>query len=49
VDDEGFRLDLQTTDLDPAVLDELKLTSDQIDTIVEQLPEHIQDVKHLMG
>jgi len=49
VDEEGFRLDLTTTDLDPAVLDELKLSTGQVETMLEQLPQHIQDVKHLMG
>jgi HD-like signal output (HDOD) protein len=49
VDEEGFRLDLQDLDLDPGVLEELKLSSEQVESILEQLPQHIEDVKHLMG
>lgn len=47
--DEGFRLDLPGLDLDPGVLEELKLTTEQVESILEQLPQHIEDVKHLMG
>jgi HD-like signal output (HDOD) protein len=49
VDEEGFRLDLPELDLDPGVLEELKLTAEQVESILEQLPQHIEDVKHLMG
>ncbi len=49
VDEEGFRLDLPGLDLDPGVLEELKLTTEQVESILEQLPQHIEDVKHLMG
>lgn len=49
VDDGGFRLDLASTDLDPGVLEELKLTTEQVDALATQLPQHIEDVKHLMS
>lgn len=46
---EGFRLDLASLGFDQAVLDEIGLSSDQIASINEQLPQHIEDVKHLMS
>ncbi len=49
IEDEGFRLDLQTLEINPAVLDELSISKDQLEKIREQLPQHIEDVKHLMS
>jgi len=46
---EGFRLDLASLEFDQAVLDEIGLSQDQIASISEQLPQHIEDVKHLMS
>ena len=49
VDEEGFRLDLASLEVDPGVMDELKLSTAQLAQILEQLPQHIEDVKHLMS
>jgi len=49
VEEEGFRLDLPTLDVNPAVLEELGLSQAQLESITEQLPQHIEDVKHLMS
>ena len=49
VEDAGFRLDLSSLEVNQAILDELGLTRDQLDSIREQLPQHIEDVKHLMS
>lgn len=45
----GFRLDLTSLDLDPEIIAELGITSEQIAAITEQLPQQIEDVKHLMS
>lgn len=45
----GFRLDNMTTDIDPAVLEELKISSDIVDQIRQKLPERLQEVMATMG
>ena len=45
----GFRLDLPSLDMDADVLAELGLTQEQVASIAEQLPQQIEDVKHLMS
>lgn len=44
----GFRMDLQTTDIDPAVLGELRLTGEQIDEISRTLSDSLADVESLL-
>jgi putative nucleotidyltransferase with HDIG domain len=41
----GFRLDLTSTALDPAVLDQLKLTAGQIEGIRKALPDHLKNAE----
>lgn len=45
----GFRLDVMSTDVDAAVLDELKLTSDAVEQIRQKLPDRVQEVMAMMG
>ena len=49
IEEEGFRLDLQSLEVNPAVLEELSISKEQLDKIREELPQHIEDVKHLMS
>ncbi|MFK7960085.1 MAG: HDOD domain-containing protein [Phycisphaerales bacterium] len=41
----AFRLDLPSLDIDPAVLGELNITNEQVDRIVEKLPEAFEEVE----
>ncbi len=45
----GFRLDLRSFDMDPAVLAELKLTPEQVEELSAQLPSHLDEVESLLG
>ncbi|MEQ9616694.1 MAG: HDOD domain-containing protein [Phycisphaerales bacterium] len=45
----GFRLDVQSTDVDDAVLEALKLTPDALTRIREVIPEHIEEVRALLS
>jgi HD-like signal output (HDOD) protein len=46
---DGFRLDLANLDIDPAVRDELKLTNDKIEDLIEALPEHLKSVGDMLS
>ena len=48
VDPSNFRVDLPAADIDPNVLDELKLTSDAVTRVKEDLSSQIDDVMALM-
>ena len=45
----GFRMDISSADIDPAVIDELGLTPEQVDSIRERVPEHVDDVANLLA
>ena len=47
--DGGFRLDLQSLDQDPAVLEALSVKADQLDAIHERIVEEVEDVKAMLG
>jgi len=46
---EGFRLDISNLTIDPSVLDELKLTQAQIDSIEQSLPEALDAVETMLA
>ena len=41
----GFRGDLKSLDIDPAVLSELRMTDEQVEQICEQLPQLYEEVE----
>ncbi len=45
----GFRMDNQTTDVDPAILESLKLSAEALKTITEKLPEQMQAVNAMLN
>ncbi len=45
----GFRMDLATLDLDPAVLDALKLTTDELAALRAELPEALKSVESMLS
>lgn len=45
----GFRLDLTTTDIDQSVLDAIKLTRDQTESICANLTEGVADIEALLA
>jgi hypothetical protein len=45
---QGFRLDLPSTDIDPAVMDTLKLTTDMINQLRADLPEQLKSVESML-
>jgi len=45
----GFRLDFLSTDIDPAVLDELKLGPDKLADVRNRLPEQLKTVGDLLS
>lgn len=47
--ENGFRLDWPTLEIPGDVLDELKLTREQIDQIREKLPEQLDVAEHMMN
>jgi len=49
IEDGGFRLDVLNTEIDPAILDELKITSDGLIKIKEVIPQHIEEVRSLLS
>ena len=46
---EGFRLDINDMTVDPAVLDELKLTQAQLDSVEAGLPEALEAVETMLA
>jgi len=49
IEEGGFRLDVFTTDVDDAILSELKLTNEALAKIIEVIPEHIEEVRSLLS
>lgn len=45
----GFRLDVPSTEIDPAVKEELKLTNEELDKIREALPQKLADVEQMLA
>lgn len=45
----GFRLDLQSTEISPDVLEELKLTQKQVDDVAAILPQQLEEVEQLLS
>lgn len=45
----GFRMDLQTLDIDPAVMEQLKLSPERLAEIRLALPEHLKTAAGLLG
>jgi len=45
----GFRLDLQSTEIDSELLEELKLTKPQLEEIAKLLPDALDEVEQLLG
>ena len=45
----SFRLDLQSLHIDPAVLEELRLSDQQLARVRERLPETFQEVEATFG
>lgn len=45
----GFRLDLPDTNVDPSVLDAIRLTRDQCETIAERLTEGVADIEAMLA
>ncbi|HMN40980.1 MAG TPA: HDOD domain-containing protein [Phycisphaerales bacterium] len=45
----GFRMDVKNANVDPAVLESLKLTPDALQQIMQKLPEQIQTVNAMLG
>lgn len=45
----GFRMDISNTDIDPSVLDEIGLTNEQVQRVIETAPEHVDDVVGLLA
>lgn len=46
---QGFRLDLMSTEIDPAVLEHLKLTSERVQETKNQVQAQLKDLTTLMG
>lgn len=46
---QGFRQDLKSTEIDPAVLDELKLNSEKLEELRQSLPEQLKESASLLG
>ncbi|MCA9282975.1 MAG: HDOD domain-containing protein [Phycisphaeraceae bacterium] len=46
---DGFRLDLPDTDIDPSVLDAIKLTKDQCESISGKLSEGVADIEAMLA
>lgn len=46
---KGFRLDLMSTDVDQAVRDELRLSTDKLDELRKKLPEQLKLASQVMG
>ncbi len=46
---QGFRLDLLTTDISEAVLDFLKLSTDKINQLRQELPNHLKSVESMLA
>ena len=49
VQEDGFRLDLTSLDLDPAVLDALELTAATIEEVTNRLDDEIKTVEHMLS
>lgn len=47
--DGGFRLDQPTLDIDPAVLEDLGLTTDAVNAVAAKLPEQLAQVAAMIG
>jgi HD-like signal output (HDOD) protein len=45
VADYGFRADVKSTEIDPAVLDELKITAEQVEKVQEALPQVYEEAE----
>ncbi|MHC5026179.1 MAG: hypothetical protein ACYTGR_05380, partial [Planctomycetota bacterium] len=45
----GFRADLTSTKIDPAILEEIRMSQEQIDAVREALPEAYTDVEATFG
>lgn len=45
----GFRLDVQTPDIAPAVLEELKVAPSQVEEVVAALPPQLEEVERMLG
>lgn len=45
----GFRLDVLSTEIDPAVKEELKLTNEKLDEVREALPQKLADVAQMLA
>jgi len=46
---EGFRLDIQSFEIDPSVRDELKITEDQVANVEQGLPEALEAVETMLA
>lgn len=46
---QGFRADLMNTEIDPAVLDLLKLGPDKLEDVRKKLPEHLKIASQVLG
>lgn len=45
----GFRMDIESTDIDSSVLDDIGLTQTQVERVREIAPQHVDDVAALLG
>lgn len=46
---KGFRLDLQNTEIDPALCEAVKLTPEKLQELRKRLPEHLKNVGSVLG
>ncbi len=46
---QGFRMDIASTEMDPAVLDHLKLTGEKVQELRNQLAQSIKDISAMLG